>query len=181
MGVSTDQKSKEASSNGANGTVANEKTTERPPSYNQADEIALALPKLNLGGTRSLHHGVSPDQCVAHLKFLAVLADLRDSVSNNDGLFGLFDSEAERFPSSSNEAHARIREKRWAVYTARAVDRYTQWWFSCLPMSRPHITMTDLQSRQYETIVDSSTQLVWSADNMPPLGKLNTLSDDDWN
>lgn len=177
MGVSTDQKSKEASANGANS--ANEKTTERPPSYNQVDEIALALPKLNLGDTPSLHHGVSPDQCVAHLKFLAVLADLRDSISNNDGLFGLFDSEAERFPSSSNEAHARIREKRWAVYTARAVDRYTQWWFSCLPMSRPHVTMTDLENREYESIVDSSTQLVWSTDNMPPLGKMNALSDDD--
>jgi hypothetical protein len=179
MGMSTGEKPKEPSANGVNGSVADEKTTDRPPSYNQADEIALALPKLNLGGNRSLHNPVSPDQCVAHLKFLAVLADLRDSISNNDGLFGLFDSEAERFRSSSNEAHARIREKRWAVYTARAVERYRQWWFSCLPMSRPHVTMDDLESREYETIVDSPTQVVWSPDNMPPLGELKALSHDD--
>ncbi|KAJ5289889.1 uncharacterized protein N7443_010142 [Penicillium atrosanguineum] len=150
MGVFTSEKSKEAFSN-IDGAVENEKstekTTERPPSYNQADELALAVPQLNLGGTGTTNDPVSADQCVAHLKLLAVLADLRDSISNNDGLFGLFDSEAERFPASSNEANVRIREKRWAVYTARA----------------------DLESPEYETIVDSPTQVVWSPDNMPPI------------
>lgn len=169
MGVFTGEKSKEAFTH-VDGPVASENTIERPPSYNEADEVALAVPPLNLGSTGSTNQQVSADQCVAHLKLLAVFADLRDSISNNDGLFGLFDSEAERFPASSNEANARVREKRWAVYTARAVDRYNKWWFSCLPLSHPHITMADLESRDYETIVDSPTQVVWSPDNMPPLG-----------
>lgn len=175
MGVFTGEKSKEALTK-IDSAMATEKTTERPPSYNQADETALAVPPLNLGGTRTINNPVSADQCVAHLKFLAVLADLRDSISGNDGLFGLFDSEAERFPASSNEANARIREKRWAVYTARAVDRYNKWWFSCLPVSHPHVTIQDLESREYETIVDSPTQVVWSPDNMPPIGKSKALS-----
>lgn len=147
-------------------------STERPPSYD-AEQLALELPKLNL---RNLQHYplltvVPRDQCVTHLKLLAAFADLRDSISNNDGLFGLFDSEADNFPDTVDEAKARIREKRWAVYTARAVDRYTKWWFTCLPMSRPPLTMKDLENPFYEDIVECDTQVVWSEKNMPPIGK----------
>lgn len=59
-----------------------------------------------------------------YLKLLAVLANLQDFVSNNDGLFGLFGSEADKFPDSLIEAKAKIREKRWAVYTARGQPVY---------------------------------------------------------
>lgn len=168
MGVSTGEKPKETpAKEPANGQ------TERPPSYN-AEQLALELPKLNLSQSRyySSLGSVPRDQCVAHLKLLAVLADLRDFISNNDGLFGLFDSEAERFPDSLNEARARIREKRWAVYTARAVERYTKWWFTCLPMSRPPVTMKDIENPNYEDIVDCDTQILWSGGNMPPIGEL---------
>lgn len=179
MGVSTDVESKEkpASKSGINEMIG-----ERPPSYNQTEQteqLVLQLPKLNLGETQSQPVGseltstITRDQCVAHLKFLAVLADLRDLISNTDGLFGLFDSDADKFHDSANEARARIREKRWAVYTARAVDRYTKWWFICLPMSRPHVTISDLEKPDYESIIDSETKILWSAENLPPLGMLN--------
>lgn len=173
MAVSTDEKPKEKPANG----TANGQSGERPPSYKQADELVLELPKLNLGVPSSIYP-ITRDQCVAHLKFLAVLADLRDLISNNDGLFGLFDSDADKFPESLNEARARIREKRWAVYTARAVERYTRWWFTCLPMSRPQVTMTDLEQREYESIIDCETQILWSDDNMPPIGKLEKWRSD---
>ncbi|KAJ5574301.1 uncharacterized protein N7459_008728 [Penicillium hispanicum] len=182
MGVSTDVKSTEtpAGSSQANGTAE-----ERPPSYNQAEQLALELPKLNLGESKSQPRGseltrtVTRDQCVAHLKLLAVLADLRDAVSNDDGMFGLFDSDADRFPDSLNQARARIREKRWAVYTARAVDRYTKWWFTCLPMSRPCVTTTDMENPNYEDIIDCETKILWGTENLPPLdciryGKMST-------
>lgn len=165
MGVSTDEKSKETPDPGIP-----PEAPERPPSYN-AEQLALELPKLNLSASPNSSYPVPRDQCVAHLKLLAVLADLRDFISNNDGLFGLFDSEADKFPDSLNEAKARIREKRWAVYTARAVDRYTKWWFTCLPMSRPQVTMKDLENEKYEEIVDCETLILWSADNLPPIGE----------
>ncbi|KAJ5156161.1 Protein of unknown function DUF1399 [Penicillium capsulatum] len=168
MGLSTDRASKEVSSNGAG---AGDEKTGRPPSYDSADEVILALPKLNLENkpNNATTSTVSPDQCVAHLKLLAVLADLRDFISGNDGLFGIFDSEADKFPGSLDQARARIREKRWAVYTARAVDRYTQWWFTCLPMSRPAVGLKDLEVYDYETIADCDIRILWSKDNMPPI------------
>lgn len=173
MGLSTDRTSKEVSSNGA----VDEKT-EQPPSYDLADEVVLALPKLNLDNkpNNATKFTVSPDQCVAHLKLLAVLADLRDFISGNDGLFGISDSQADKFPGSLDQARARIREKRWAVFTARAVDRYTKWWFTCLPMSRPNVSMRDLEVYDYETIVDCATQVLWSKENLPPLGEFNCNS-----
>lgn len=173
MGLSTDQTSKEVSSNGAG-----DEKPEQPPSYNLTDEVTFALPKLNLGNkpNNATTFTVSPDQCVAHLKLLAVLADLRDFISGNDGLFGIFDSQADNFPNSLDQARVRIREKRWAVYTARAVDRYTKWWLTCLPMSRPNVSMRDLEVYDYETIVDCGTQILWSKDNLPPLGELNRIN-----
>lgn len=174
MGVSTDVKSKGTP---VSTSEVNRGASDQPPSYNQTVQLALELPKLNLGEPNSQPRGselvrtVTRDQCVAHLKFLAVLADLRDYVSNSDGLFGLFDSDADRFPDSPNQARARIREKRWAVFTARAVDRYTKWWFTCLPKSRPHATLTDLEEPDYEKITDCETKILWDSKNLPPLGE----------
>lgn len=172
MGVSTGEKSKETPDAESLPKSAVNGQTERPPSYT-AEQLALELPKLNLSAPPNPKSPefVARDKCVAHLKLLAVLADLRDFVSNNDGLFGLFDSEADKFPDSLNEAKARIREKRWAVYTARAVDRYAKWWFTCLPMSRPQVTMKDLEDPKYEEIVDCNKTIAWSASNLPPIGE----------
>lgn len=177
MGSIEDEKSKSAplkdAANGVEGAdEASKDSPERPPSYNQ-QEVQIQLPRLNLKevpGSETTRT-VTRDQVVAHLKFLAVLADLRDVVSNSDGLFGLFDSEAEKHPDSLDEARVRIREKRWAVYTARAVDRYQKWWSACLPMSRSVATMDDLVSQTYEKIIECETMVLWTAENMPPLGK----------
>ncbi|KAE8381820.1 hypothetical protein BDV26DRAFT_254708 [Aspergillus bertholletiae] len=143
---------------------------ERPPSYE--DEFAK-LSHLRHSESIELCDRSPPiphDQCVAHLKFLAVLADLRDSISNSNGLFNLSDSQAEVFPGSFDEACARIREKRWAVYTARAVERYTKWWFTCLPASRPPVDLADLQDTQYEAkTIDCETSIPWTEDNLPPV------------
>ena len=168
MGLPADEKSKEK----ADGADVKDQSNERLPSYNQVDQLTLDLPKLRLQEpTPAGIPTVTSDQCVAHLKLLASLADLRDFISANDGLFGISDSEASQFPGSEAEARARIREKRWAVYTARAVDRYTKWWFTGLPMSRPHVRVTDMELYEYETIMDCKTQILWSSDNLPPLGK----------
>ncbi|KAJ5389971.1 uncharacterized protein N7496_001039 [Penicillium cataractarum] len=182
MGSIADEKSKSAplndATNGGEGSAkASKESPERPPSYNQPDEpdVVVQLPQLKLTDkdvpVSETTQTVSRDQVVAHLKFLAVLGDLRDFVSNSDGLFGLFDSAADKYPDSVNEARVRIREKRWAVYTARAVDRYQKWWSACLPMSRSVVRMQDLSSATYETIVNCDTKVLWSVDNMPPIGE----------
>jgi len=171
MGVSTDDMSKETPKQSE--ASKSSTSSERPPSYSadQVEQLTLELPKLNLGSGSSSKYTVTRDQCVAHLKFLAVLADLRDSISSDDGLFGIYDAEAERFPESLNEARARIREKRWAVYTARAVHRYTTWWSVGLPRSRQMTTISEVDSIGYENIVNCDTRVAWSPENLPPLGK----------
>lgn len=150
-------------------------SSERPPSYSQEQRISLELPRLDL--TRQLRdplfYAVSTDQVVAHLKLLTVLADLRDTISSEDGLFGISDAAAELLSEEARtEAQARIREKRWAVYTARAVDRYTKWWQTGLPSSHAPFTMTDLEQQDYE---DQSTKckslVAWDINNLPPIGE----------
>lgn len=168
------EKTKEAL---VNGSEIKDQADQRPPSYeNDEQQLYIALPKLNLGQSKDIDSIVSTktvtrDQCVAHLKFLAVLADLRDSISNQDGLFGLFDSQADKFAEEAAQAKARIREKRWAVYVARAVDRYEKWWFTALPRSRPFATMTDQESTNYEEITDCDMMILWDANNLPPIGE----------
>lgn len=170
MGVSTDKSSKEAPHQSE---AIGKSSDERPPSYsaNQVEQPPLELPPLDLSSQPPASTTVTRDQCVVHLKFLAVLADLRDAISSDDGLFGILDAEAEQFPNELNEARARIREKRWAVYTARAVERYTKWWSTGLPRSRPMATINDLESIDYESILNCGTIVAWSTENLPPLGK----------
>jgi hypothetical protein len=176
MSVSTDDMSKETPKH----SESSKSSSERPPSYaadpvDPTEQLALELPKLNLGFDSSFKSAsnstITRDQCVAHLKFLAVLADLRDAISGDDGLFDIFDAEAEKFPESLNEARARIREKRWAVYTARAVNRYTTWWSVGLPRSSQMATISDLENVNYESVVNCDTLVAWSPENLPPLGK----------
>lgn len=140
-----------------------------PPNYEQIPPPPPAIP---LSDPHPTGDTVTPYQCAVHLKFLAALADLQDSVANSDGLFGLYDSDAERFQESSNEARARIREKRWAVYTARAVDRYTKWWDSSRFTYGDRPTTTTIRQTEYEQITGCRSQIRWSKSNMPPLGKL---------
>lgn len=149
-------------------------SSDLPPPYsvNAVEQPPpLELPQLDLSSNISAPTAITRDQCVAHLKFLAVLADLRDTISSDDGLFDIHDADAERFPNELNQARARIREKRWAVYTARAVDRYTKWWSHGLPRSRPMATINDLESNDYENIINCGTIVAWSTENLPPLGK----------
>ncbi|KAJ5492704.1 hypothetical protein N7539_001450 [Penicillium diatomitis] len=156
------------------------KEFDRPPSYRESDESdetypLPGLPELRLTGIvlSDTMKTVTPDQVVAHLKFLAALADLRDYISGLDGLFGIHDSEADEDPQKE-EAHARLREKRWAVYTARAVRRYETYW-DLMPSSQPPVTMDDLEDVNYNKIVDCKSMVGWSEYNLPPLDILMVM------
>ncbi|GFF86582.1 hypothetical protein IFM60648_07757 [Aspergillus lentulus] len=149
-------------------------SSEQPPGYDQIDEQIPTIPPLNLSYNAGplVSTTVTRDQCVAHLKFIAALADLRDSVAGNDGLFGLHDPPQTEFPDHVDEVRARMREKRWAVYTARAVDRYTKWWGTCVPSNRPGARLKDLEDESYDHITQGNHLLSWSKDSLPPLDVL---------
>ncbi|KAJ5723952.1 hypothetical protein N7488_001987 [Penicillium malachiteum] len=171
MGLLTGKKSKETPATSS----ASENSSSRPPSYETLEqEVLLQLPKLSLNALTDVPSSqtVTRDQCIVHLKFLAVLADLRDSISNQDGLFGLYDADANKFPESLDEAMIRIREKRFAVYVARAAERYEKWWLTALPMSRQRATISDQESKSYGTITSCETKLMWSDKTLPPLDVL---------
>ncbi|PWY73756.1 hypothetical protein BO94DRAFT_578164 [Aspergillus sclerotioniger CBS 115572] len=146
----------------------------QPPTYSQIDLPELLLPELDL--TRdagpSSSTTVTHDQCVAHLKFLAVLTDLRDHVASTSDLFGIKDPDPGIFGDNTDEAWARVKEKRWAVYTNRAAARYTTWWERCIPGSRSPPRFSDLGNKNYATIPAYYTLSIWSRDILPPLDVL---------
>lgn len=135
---------------------------DEPPSYRQQNAAHRVSPD---GFPRS-EETVAIDECIIHLKFLSAIAKLRYFIKGTDKLFGIHDIEAKNFadPRKQAQAAARIQEKRWAVYVARAVDRFTVWWQTCLP---------SLNTSRISTLDSSSgTKIIWSANTMPPLGKL---------
>lgn len=148
-----------------------------PPPYEELSDEPPEFPVLDLREPgRAELTTVSPEQCVVHLKLLAALADLRDTVSSYDGLFQLWDSVllndgAFRTPEERNQALAKIKEKRWAVYTARAVDRFTTWWKTCVPTSGSRMTTETLSTPAYPAVVNVDRRLTWTRDKLPPLGQ----------
>lgn len=72
---------------------------------------------------------------------------------------------------------SKIREKRWALYLARATQRYEAWWKS-LPGGQP-LTEKDMEedtSFGYEKFpTDDSATFDCSEDKLPPLGMSQTL------
>lgn len=143
-----------------------------PPAFSQ-------IPRLSLFGDAGPSESttVTEDQCVAHLKFLAVLADLRDSVSSQDGLFGILDSEAQKLSGGTqNEARAKLREKRWAVYTSRAVKRFSTWWDKCVPQSGRIPTTSTLETFEYKHVASRDHKSIWTRTTMPPIGEWNPCS-----
>lgn len=116
------------------------------------------------------------DHLIAHLKLLEAIYNLRLAIGSQDRLF---DIAAPKFELAEDPAtKARVSEKRWAVYVARAVDRFEKWWMNSIPNIRPsavnsHLTTKDwLSNRTNHTIVLRSVPLEqFSKDTLPPLGK----------
>ncbi|KAB8336789.1 hypothetical protein FH972_021098 [Carpinus fangiana] len=76
-----------------------------------------------------------PDECAAHLLLLAAIHRLKDEISNSNGVFGLDDTILD-IPSDDDARaaiHDGLKQKRWAVYVARAADRYARWFNRSIP------------------------------------------------
>ncbi|KAJ9224254.1 hypothetical protein C8Q69DRAFT_526042 [Paecilomyces variotii] len=143
----------------------------RPPAYDEVEHLAGNIPPLDLSKSAGSAQTstVTKDQCIVHLKFLAALADLRDTIGREDKLFGIKDSQADRIQDDTRGALVRIREKRWAVYTSRAVYRFALWWELCVPTSGPLPTLEDLTKSSYYAVTNCKHRVSWNKDNMPPL------------
>lgn len=150
--------------------------SQQPPP--NIEDLSQRLNSLNL--TQGLKP--SPDQCIAHLKFLECLYQLREHVANTDGLFDIATPPEEKVQTAEGQKRnadiqIRVREKRWAVYVARAVDRFETWWRECIPATVAGAPMQRLNQDKYLAIADPDKVAVLGTpiaslnrDSLPPLG-----------
>lgn len=159
-------------------------SSRRPYTDQEVANLSNAFSSLRLATQRD------PDvsQCLAHLKLLYAIQTLKEEVGYTDGLWDLWDTRAGPLPdaedgaggSSGKQAEsrvqdvlARIREKRWAVFLARAVDRYETWWKA---LSQYRLCEKDMEevSEKYLSFPNGVDDYPWTVDNLPPLGKSRT-------
>jgi hypothetical protein len=147
----------------------------------------------------------TPEATLGHLKLLEAFYALKDEVAYTDGAFGLFDCRAPGTEESVAgdqpatirrlEALAQIREKRWALYVARAADRFESWWTKVLTVMDKafcnslgpslgvmRLRTSDLSNlTSWNKFVDEPAlnnvakgrkplKWVWTRDMLPPLG-----------
>ena len=170
----------------------------KPPLQPDAPPVDLTAAFANLrlsNGPRD----PDADTCLAHLKLLAAFQNMKEEIGYADGLWGIWDTRANdpnsavsqgdvtpqdirndggmpnanQQPSDNKMAVlSKLREKRWAVFVARAVDRYETWWKS---MYVPYLTersMTAPNQPEYELFPTTPDALDWGRMVMPPLGKI---------
>lgn len=144
-----------------------------PPSYVAKNEtsvldITAAFSNLDLQASSK----PTADQCIAHLKLLEAFHQLREDVALTDGLFGLQDAFV---PSTGDkrqraELLTKIREKRWAVYVAKAAKRFQAWWEL---MIEPNAPMLRQQSVPiiFQQAPEAGDSMSIDQDHLPPLGE----------
>lgn len=132
------------------------------------------------------------DTCLAHLKLLHAIQDMKEDVGYTDGLWNIWDGRADyELPNSLESVFSatgrhpqgeevkrlvasEIREKRWALFVARAVDRYTAWWNS---FEKKMMREADMQvvdgygSTTFINLKERAIPMVWEETMMLPLGK----------
>jgi hypothetical protein len=179
-----------------------------PPAYQAvSDNTTSTLPDQDLGieapfadlQIDTAPHDPEPNVCLAHLRLLFAFEALKEDIGYNDGLFGIWDSRAdgninvrengdvEELPfegaSTSNledkkKSLSKLREKRWSLFVARAVDRYEAWW-NTLPQELPPLTedeMCNKNSPSFGQFVSGDNPSWWEKKTLPPLGMLSLSS-----
>ena len=141
-----------------------------PPSYSaETPDITAAFSNLRLDEKADKP---TVDECLAHLKLLEAFSQLREDIGTADGLYGIQDDFASALDvEPRTEALAKMREKRWAVFVTRAVDRFEVYWKSCIQPDAPMLRQVpDLNAPSFEDDLASKVVLQFNADNLPPLG-----------
>lgn len=159
-------------------------------------DVTTAFANLSLSSGPSTG-GPNVDTTLAHLKLLHAIDTLKEDVGYTDGLYGIFDSRAkwdteilhgaalppgvqlDKLGGSDKEklALSRLREKRWAIFLARAVDRYEAWW-NAMARNKTMLTEEDMStpdSPKYLAFSTSGKPLGWTRDSIPPLDVLMVM------
>lgn len=171
------------------------------PGQNPTDavDITAAFSSLNISPTPK---DPTVDTCLAHLKLLYAVQSLKEDVGYTDGLWEIWDTRADGPDSdievdlpntvNPNGSHAddnnnkdaltpsdlqkirlsKIREKRWALFVARAVDRYEAWWNVFPKTMLTEADMTAGSGAKYHSHVSETAYLRWTEDMLPPLDVL---------
>ncbi|KAF3764157.1 hypothetical protein M406DRAFT_226915, partial [Cryphonectria parasitica EP155] len=158
-------------------------------------DINAAFANLSL---RSTPGEPDEDTCLAHLKLLFAIQSMKDDVGYTDGLWGLWDTLADNddldlddVPSddllpgapttSKKDADpdqqrkvrlSKLREKRWALFVARAVDRYESWWNHLPKTLLREEDMYEGTSSAYSVFVEERRYIQWAESMLPPLDVL---------
>ena len=133
---------------------------------------------------------LSPDTCLAHLKLLYAFHQLKEDIGYTNGLWGIHENTLDRqsllisdglwsndtgsqTPPEERIARAlsKLREKRWALYVARAADRYEAWWHS---LQGDRLTEADMESEdmsKYAGFVHEKPPKAFDPSMLPPLGR----------
>ncbi|EEY23844.1 conserved hypothetical protein [Verticillium alfalfae VaMs.102] len=179
--------------------TAVERPATPPPAYGDASQDLSAVldlddapPPFSVSGTRditaafaslklSTQNNPDVDSCLAHLKLLHAIQTLKEEIGYTDGLWDIWDhragpklDDAAGSSAVSDQLHilSIIREKRWALYLARAVDRYEAWWTSLPNDSLTEKDMETKGSPKYERFPEGSVDFPWTQDNLPPIDVL---------
>ncbi len=137
--------------------------------------MASIEPKFSkLLGSLNLSDGplTTPDaeSCLAHLRLLHAFEKLKSRVGLKDGLWDIWDNRASS-ANNSLDVLVKLREKRWAVYIARAVDRYEAWWKSfpsAMLLQSDMLQGSDTPDKYFNFL--HSKPMLWKEENLPPLG-----------
>ncbi|KAL9131574.1 MAG: hypothetical protein Q9217_000531 [Psora testacea] len=142
-------------------------TSEAPSVANDTTpDITAAFSSLNLDTSAF----PTPDQCLAHLKLLEAFHQLREDVALRDGLFGIRDSSVSKHASEEKQREVlmKIREKRWAVYVAKAVKRFEKWWAICVCPQASKLEQKQMQAEMTRT-PDRGEKMNIDINQLPPI------------
>lgn len=152
--------------------------TQRPPTYWELEDdkishLTFVLPADDAGQRRNAA------TCLAHLRLLFAFQKLKDDIGYSDGLFGIYDSYVlredgnPRHPSGEDSTLllAKLRERRWGLYVARAVDRFEVWWDRVVRFMEPR----PAYGRSKAGFVSHGKALNWPENKLPPLGTYSSV------
>ncbi|KAJ6446867.1 hypothetical protein O9K51_01640 [Purpureocillium lavendulum] len=124
----------------------------------------------NRHGSRDLSNGPDAESCLVHLRLLQAFEKLKNRIGLKDGLWDIWDNRASS-ADNSLDVLVKLREKRWAIYVARAVERYEAWWnsFRHDMLLQSHITTSGTETSRYSGFLES-IPMIWKAEELPPIG-----------
>ena len=161
---------------------ASTKKNTAPPAYSASpeDELATQTERLALNDLDTPTSLPNVQKVIAHLELLHAIHSLRNDVSNHDGLFDLYNEDVGPTKGASNEQAQSplvesLKAKRWAVFVARAEDRFRAWWSSLRKKSgAAMLRLGPLSTKAYFNAQFEPKffkRVITTKDDLPPLGR----------